>query len=112
MCDRRPKVNGGTYCRMCQRELDEAAQGRRQRCDAWRQAWKFLHWNGVVVGLYPVGNDGDWLPMVKPRRLFKELHQLPMSKVIDLDTYIPGFTRQQIKGMKATLKQLAPERKL
>ena len=108
LCDRRPKANGGMYCRMCQREMDQAGRERKQRCDAWKQAWQFLHWKGVVVGLYPASNGADGRPMVKPRRVFKELGQLPKAKVIDLDTYIPGFTRQQIKEMKATLRQLAP----
>jgi hypothetical protein len=96
------------YCRVCQREIDQTDRDRQQRCEAWKKAWKFLHWRGVVVGLYPTEGEEWGQPMVKPRRVFKELAQLPKAKLIDLDTYIPGFTRQQIKGMKATLKQLAP----
>ena len=109
ICGRRPPARGEMYCRVCQRELDQAEQARHKRCQAWKKAWKFLHWKGVVVGLYQVDQVDEWgQPMVRPRRVFQTLGQLPKAKVIDLDTYIPGFTRQQIKRMKATLRQLAP----
>ena len=97
------------YCRVCQREIDQAEQARRQRCQGWKKAWRFLHWRGVVVGLYQVDQVDEWSqPKVRPRRVFQTLGQLPRGKTINLDNYIPGFTRTQIKGMKATLKQLAP----
>lgn len=110
ICGRRPPAKGEMYCRVCQHEIAQADSERGQRCQAWNKAWKFLHWKGVVVGLYQVDQVDDWgIPKVRPRRVFKTLGQLPKGKVIDLDTYIQGFTRQQIKGMKATLKQLAPQ---
>ena len=108
ICGRRPPASGEMYCRVCQGEMDQTSHEGQKRCQAWKKAWKFLHWKGVVVGLYPAESEQWGQPMVTPRRVFKGLGQLPKAKVINLDTYIQGFTRQQIKGMKATLKQLAP----
>ena len=108
ICNRRPPAKGEMYCRVCQGEMDQAERERRQRCEGWKKAWKFLHWKGVLVGIFPNGNGPDGQAVYQPRRVFKSLDQVPKDKVIDLDTYIPGFTRQQIRGMKATLKQLAP----
>ena len=109
ICGQRPPAKGEMYCRVCQREMDQAGAERRQRCEAWKKAWKFLHWRGVVVGLYQAAEVDEWgLPKVTPRRVFQPLGRLPKAKVINLDNYIPGFDRGQIKGMKATLKQLAP----
>ena len=108
ICGRRPPARGEMYCRVFQGDMDQAELERRQRCQGWKKAWKLLHWKGVVVGIFPNGNGPDGQAVYQPRRVFKSLDQLPKDKVIDLDTYIPGFTRQQIRGMKATLKQLAP----
>ena len=108
ICDRRPPAKGEMYCRVCQGEMDRAEQDGKHRCQGWKQAWKFLHWKGVVVGIYLNGCGPDGQTWNRPQRVFKNLSQLPKAKVIDLDTYIPGFTRQQIAGMKKTLKQLAP----
>ena len=108
ICDRRPQARGEMYCRVCLENMAQDARERQQRCDAWKKAWKYLHWKGVVVGLFANGKDCCGQTVYQPRRVLKALGQLPKSKVIDLDTYIPGFDRQQIKGMKATLKKLAP----
>ena len=108
ICGTRPPAKGEMYCRVCQGEMDQAERERRQRCEGWKKAWKFLHWKGVVAGIFPNGNGPDGQTTYQPRRVFKTLGQLPKAKVINLDTYIPGFDRGQIKRMKATLKQLAP----
>jgi len=96
ICERRP-ARDGAYCGNCAAKI--AAQERQSKPE---QPVKFLTYQGHVVGLYRNGNG-----KLTPRLLKRSADNLPKSKTLDLNTYLEGFTREQIKRFKACVFQLA-----
>lgn len=96
ICEARP-ANGGSYCQNCTSRLDAAK--RRQRV---KQPAQFLTYRGNVVGLYPNG-DGK----LEAKLLRRNPDHLPKSRTLDLNTYLDGFSRDQVKRLKSCVLQLA-----
>ena len=96
ICDERPARSEGT-CNNCSLKLK--AEYRRK---AKVEAKHFLTYKGHVVGLFPNG-DG----MLSARLLRRSAEKLPKRKTLDLNTYIEGFNRDQIKRFKACVLRLA-----
>jgi len=99
ICGRRTK-DGATYCQQHQRQLDcqRAAERSRKRA----KAFKYACYQGHVVGFFP-SNGGK----LKPGYVGMSLHGIPKGKLINLDDYCPGFTREQIKHIKAVILSLS-----
>lgn len=97
ICDRRPRLNGSRYCQQCGSAIAAEEQRRKPQ-----QPVKYLVYRGAVLGFFP--NGGDEL---KARLLRRSADRLPKSRTIFLDTYCPGFTREQIKRFKRTVRVLA-----
>ena len=96
ICERRPVHDKGR-CLQCSSTI-KVAERRKQA----QQPVKFLTYHGHVVGLYP--NGGRTL---KGRLLRRGPEHLPKLKTLDLNTYLHGFTREQIKAFKAAVLKLA-----
>ena len=86
----------GQYCHKCTQAVEkikrEAKSGRVDR---------FITYQDNVIGLIPKGN-GQFIATV----LKRDAAKLPASKTLDLNQYCAGFSRQQIKGLKAKIKSL------
>lgn len=96
ICERRP-ARDGAYCANCTAEVEAEARRRQAAKPA-----KFFTYRGHVVGLVPNGNG-----TLKAILLNRSPEVLPKSKTLDLNHYIEGFTRAQIKQFKACVLQLA-----
>jgi hypothetical protein len=96
ICNRRPRANGSRYCTNCQAKMD-----REKRLRTAEKPVKFATYRGHVVGFYR--SDG----VLIPRLLRRKPEGLPRGKTLDLNHYIPGFTREQVKNLKAAILQLA-----
>ena len=96
ICDHRPSAKGGRYCSNCQSKLDKERRRRQPE-----KPVKFATYHGNVVGFYR--QDG----VLKPRLLRRKPEGLPKGKTLNLDHYIQGFTREQVKKLKSTILQLA-----
>jgi hypothetical protein len=97
VCDSRPAVPGTGYCHNCAQKLE--AEKRKAKA---QQPVKFATYRGHVVGFYPNGEG-----TLTPRLLRRKAESLPKNKTLDLNTYIEGFTREQVKKIKSTILQLA-----
>ena len=97
ICNRRPKAKGSRYCANCQAKLD----AEKRRCDSAKPV-KFATYQGHVVGFYKNGNG-----KLMPRLLRRKPEGLPKGKTLDLNHYIEGFTREQVKNIKSAILQLA-----
>ena len=96
LCDRRP-AREGAFCTNCAAKVSvERNHNTRQK------PFRFLTYRGIVVGMYPNGNG-----TLKPRLLRRDPKYLPKRITLDLNTYLEGFTRAQIKKMKGVCLQLA-----
>jgi len=101
ICNRRPAINGSGYCGICTDKI--ATDNRRNRPP---QPEKFLVYRGAVVGLFPNGTaNGERL--YRAELLRRKPTGLPKSKTINLDHWCEGYSREQIKKMKATVLRLA-----
>jgi hypothetical protein len=96
ICNRRPRANGSRYCANCQAKMDREKRLRRAE-----KPVKFATYRGHVVGFYR--RDG----VLVPRLLRRKPEGLPRGKTLDLNHYIEGFTREQVKNLKAAILQLA-----
>jgi len=96
ICNHRPKAPGGRYCANCQSKLD-----REKRRRVTEKPVKFATYRGYVVGFYR--RDG----VLVPRLLRRKPEGLPKGKTLDLNRYIEGFTREQVKNLKSAVLQLA-----
>lgn len=94
ICDVRPVTNGGRFCNNCQSGIDAETARRTPR-----KAVKFLHYRGTVIGLFPKVKETGVLTAELVKR---DVSKLPKSRTFDLDGYVPGFDREQIKGFKRT----------
>jgi hypothetical protein len=96
ICNRRPRVSGSRYCSNCQAKIDREKRLRRAE-----KPVKFATYRGYVVGFYR--HDG----VLTPRLLRRKPEGLPRGKTLDLNHYIEGFTREQVKNLKSAILQLA-----
>lgn len=90
ICGVRPAVERG-FCHDCQNSIEAE---RRRKCEA-RKADKYVTYRGVTVALRRNG-DGTY----KPEFITTNPDRLPKSRLINLDIYCPGYTREQIKKLK------------
>jgi hypothetical protein len=98
ICGHRPKSKNGRFCSICQAKLDKEKRQRKAE-----QPFKFATYQGHVIGFYRNGKGG----ILTPRLLKRKPEGLPKGKTLDLNHYIEGFTRQQIKNLKSAILQLA-----
>ena len=98
ICNHRPKAKGSRYCVNCQAKMD-----KEKRLRTAEKPVKFATYRGHVVGFYRRNGDG----VLVPRLLRRKPEGLPKGKTLDLNRYIEGFTREQVKNLKSAILQLA-----
>lgn len=96
ICSVRPAPKG-KYCSTCTAKIES-----ERRAHAEQKASRYLTYRGHVVGLYPSGGGN-----LKARLLKRDPKHLPKSRTLDLNTYLEGFDRDQIKRFKAGVLKLA-----
>lgn len=101
ICSIRPSPVG-EYCKVC-----SGIVGKLTRDSKLEQPVKFLTYRGIVVGLYPNGTDEHEFGRFRGIVLKRNAGKLPKSRTIDLNVRLPGYTRHQIKVLKAKVMALA-----
>lgn len=97
ICDVRPAQDGNGRCGHCEAVI----KAERRRREPARPV-KYITYKGMTVGLFPKRGDPGVLEV---RAVDLAPARLPKGKTLDLNTYLPGFTREQIKRFKATIKR-------
>lgn len=97
ICDYRPAQDEQGYCNICASKLKAERQHQ-----GGQQPVNFLTYRGNVVGLFNNGNG-----KLTPRLLRRNPDNLPGAKTLNLNRYLPGFDRAQIKRFKRCILQLA-----
>lgn len=101
ICETKPRFDGSPYCRECHAGMAKASTKR-----AATEPVKFLVYQGSVVGLFPNGKTTeDGQQQFSPVLLKRDPEKLPKGKTLQLDQYLEGYTRQQIKKLKAAHRQ-------
>lgn len=97
ICDVRP-VNGNPegMCAHCHSKVERERMLRRPE-----KPFRYVTYQGHVVGMFR-SQDGK----LSPRLLGIAAERLPKSITLDLNRYLNGFTRDQIKKMKKCVFQL------
>ena len=96
VCDRLPARDGG-LCHNCNAKLEAGklkAKGEK--------AVKFAHYRGNVIGFFPNGGK-----KLVARLIRRNPEKLPKNNTLDLNTYIEGMTREQVKRIKSAILTLA-----
>ena len=94
MCEVRPASDDG-YCQICADKV-QAIRKKAKR----QQPYRYIVYRDNVIGLYP--NNGHY----EGRKENRSPEKLPKTTTINLDTYVPGFNRDQVKKMKKAVLQL------
>ncbi len=97
ICEQRPAHKATGFCHNCESKLESQ---RRQSKPV--EPKHYLTYRGIVVGLYPDGKG-----KLKARLLRRDAQHLPKYKTLDLNTYLDGFSREQVKKFKACVLSLA-----
>ncbi len=97
ICDQLPARHAKGYCANCHAKIE--AECKRRKPD---KPVKYLVYRGNVVGLFK--NGGVEL---RARLLRINPKRLPKGRTLDLNTWLEGFDRAQIKRFKACVLRLA-----
>lgn len=97
ICSQRPARTAEGRCTICASKI-----ATEESLRTTEQPVKFLTYRGNVVGLFKNGGKA-----LRARLLRRSAAGLPKNKTLDLNTYLPGFDRTQIKAFKACVLQLA-----
>ena len=101
ICDLQVRAAGSLYCRNCGAKIKA---GRTRRSGG--QPSTFLVYNDNVVALIPNGRkDADGCELFESVLLKRKPEGLPKAKTINLNAYCEGYSREQIKKLKAAVKQ-------
>lgn len=91
ICGVRPASTDQGFCHDCQASIEAERRRKRQA----RKADKYVTYRGVTVALRKNG-EGEY----KAEFITRDPEKLPKSRLINLDIYCPGYTREQIKKLK------------
>ena len=100
----------GLYCHQCWQKV-EAAKARakersRQRKSYLPQYALFAHWKGHTVGYRPTGSNGHTLYQAVYLPNVTAPDKLPKGKLVNLNVFCPGWTRNQVKMFKRDITHL------
>lgn len=90
ICNVRPASSEQGYCHNCQSQLDGDKRRKRQP-----KPFRYVTHRGVTLAFHKV-KDGK----LKTEFITRDPEKLPQAKLINLDRYCPGFTREQVKKLK------------
>ena len=96
ICEHRPARTGG-ICVQCDSKIEHERRPAQSQPPT-----RYLTYQGYVVGLYP-RSDGKLVP----RLLKRSPDHLPKRKTLDLNTYLDGFSRDEVKRFKACVLSTA-----
>ncbi len=99
ICGLRPVQEGqdAGYCKQCQDQI--AAQSARPAKD---EVINYLVYRGKVAAVV-FDHTEQGVKKYKVSQVFKSVESLPKGKIINLDTYCEGYTRDTIKKFKRVL---------
>ena len=96
VCDHRPAKNGA-LCANCESKI----KSQTRKCKA-EEPVKFATYQGHVIGFFRNGGG-----KLEARLLRRKPESLPKGITIDLNTYVEGMTRDQVKKIKSAILTLA-----
>ena len=91
ICETRPQKRGA-YCGACAAKIAAETEASRDRKV---EARYFLTYQCIVVGLYA---NGDETYRARLERVDAET--LPKGRTLNVNTYLDGYTREQVKKFK------------
>lgn len=97
ICEKRAANGDGIYCHNCLTKLEAEKKRRRKLVVV-----KYLIYCGNVVALRPNGKG-----KLSGELVGRDPENLPKGKVLNLDNYCEGYSRQQIKRLKAGVLSVA-----
>jgi len=92
ICGVRPASTEQGFCHNCQAQLEADRRRKRQAS----KPDKYVTYRGVTIALFKKDGKDEYKPVFSTH----DPDKLPKSKLINLDIYCPGFTREQIKKLK------------
>ena len=91
ICGLRPAATERGFCHNCQNSIDAEKRRKREK----NKPFKYATYRGVTVALFKDGGD-----TLKPQFVTLNPERIARSRLINLDEYCDGFTRQQVKKLK------------
>lgn len=100
ICDR--PTSGGFYCREHSLSISKERAAAKRRTREWRTAQLYVRYKGWIVAFWRRGGKlvGDLLLGVR-------WESVPKARKYDLDSYVVGLNRKQVKRLKARTRAIA-----
>lgn len=99
ICGLKPS-NGNGYCHNCNAKIEKANRLKAKR-NGKGKIERYLTYQGHVVGLFREGKQ------VLGKLLMLEPEKLPKAKTMNLNSWIVGANREEVKRLKAKVLKLA-----
>lgn len=107
VCLKRPKRRGTLFCWACTEAAKDAGPAKD---DGPYKGVKFIIvWKGNAIKMVQDGPNSfrpAWMGKVR----IAKSKVPPSCQLIELDKWLPGYTRQQIKKMKSAFMELTPNK--
>jgi len=101
-CGVRPAIRG-CFCANCQQKMEADKASR-----APEKPWLYAGYRGDILGFFRNGQGVSTPRLLGITAKWKDgtgwIYPVPKSRLINLDTYCPGFSREQIKKLKSAFK--------
>ena len=109
-CGKRPATGDidQTECKQCWQRRQQEKEAEESKLSAWHTtADFFVLYKSNVLALYqiPKARDDDGEPKCRVEPIYRSLNSIPEFKLVDLNVYQPGFTREQVKKWKKLFRQ-------
>ena len=93
ICQQRPRLEESRYCGACN-DLVQSNVTTKRRPE------RYVVYKEYVVGMFKNGSGKLHPEMVKV-----EIGSIPQKRLLDLNTYIEGFDREQVRSLKKMVLQ-------
>jgi hypothetical protein len=99
ICDTKPAMPHSGFCHNCQAKMSS----ERARLHSGRKPDLYVTYQGYTVALYHDKATGKY----SPKLIKREEAKLPKSITLNLNNFLPDYTREQIKNLKRAVLRVA-----
>lgn len=114
---RSPVAKGKPWCFECATDIERTKAGKKEAAEWWKGAFKYAIWKGMGIAFVPSETKGMYTPKGLPATAVRRASEdalkrnpdrwpypaLPKDKTVCLDSYVEGYTREQVKRIKRAI---------
>lgn len=95
ICGDKPAVANSGWCKNCKAKIQAERARRSERPEM------YVCYEGYTVALYRQNGK------LVPKLIKRDAAKLPKGRTLNLNNFLPGYTREQIKNLKRAVLKVA-----